>query len=280
MGRGEASPCLYIHVDDLPPRRRRDGAPLAERRALDVRHDQVDLIVVAAGLVDLDDVGVRELGERLGLAQEAGAADRSLALLGAEDLQGDGPIEFLVVGAEDEAHAALVEVTLDDEATDPRPGAAEEAALEELVRAHLRLGLALDRHRIGDPRRLLDGLLDLRELDLLGDDLVLVPAVEGPMEFLTHPRVTTPTNARRSGANPQARGARAGDRRTASDARRGAESNHRGLPCRRVRTTAGGPRRRALADARAASRLPAEVISRRGGARPVAPGGRDDHGRT
>ena len=35
-----------------------------------------------------------------------------------------------------------------------------------------------------------------------------------------------------------------------------------------------------LADARAASRLPAEVISRRGGARPVAPGGRDDHGRT
>jgi hypothetical protein len=57
----------------------------------------------------LDDVGVREAGEGLGLAQEAGAAVGVVARSRVEQLDGDLAVELLVVGGVDDAHAAAAE---------------------------------------------------------------------------------------------------------------------------------------------------------------------------
>ena len=77
-----------------------------ERSAVDVlHHDEVGAVVLTP-VEDGDDVGMREVGRRLGLPTEAlheGAVDREL---GEQDLEGDGPIELQVDGAVDLGHPA------------------------------------------------------------------------------------------------------------------------------------------------------------------------------
>src|SRR5205085_12313797 len=59
-----------------------------------------------AGLVDGDDAGVLELGGAAGLAQEAVDLLLARQAARAQDLDGDGAVEFGVAGAEDRAEGA------------------------------------------------------------------------------------------------------------------------------------------------------------------------------
>ena len=72
------------------PRIAQDGR---ERPAVDVLHDDEVRALVLAPVVDGDDVGVREVGGRLGLAAEALDERPVDGQLGEEHLEGDGPIE-------------------------------------------------------------------------------------------------------------------------------------------------------------------------------------------
>jgi hypothetical protein len=54
---------------------------------------------VRAEVVDREDVGVRERGDRLGLALEAGERVGVRGQLRREDLDGDVPVELRVAGA-------------------------------------------------------------------------------------------------------------------------------------------------------------------------------------
>jgi hypothetical protein len=63
---------------------------------VDELHRDEDLAAVLADLVDVDDVGVREAGERLGLAQGALAVAELVVGLAADELDRDAAIELLV----------------------------------------------------------------------------------------------------------------------------------------------------------------------------------------
>ncbi len=92
--------------------------------APEILHGQEQRVVVAADLVDRDDVVVPDGGRGLGLAHEAIPDPGRTVKLGLDDLQGDGPGELRVLGQEDEANAALA-----DEALDPVLGQPAELAL-------------------------------------------------------------------------------------------------------------------------------------------------------
>jgi hypothetical protein len=85
----------------------------AERAALHVLHDDVRsrhaVQVVLAGVEDRDDVRVRELGHRLGLAAEALAEGLLTAELGVQCLDRDLSVEHRVVREMDRGHTALAE---------------------------------------------------------------------------------------------------------------------------------------------------------------------------
>ena len=86
-------------------RQRAVAQQVGERRPLDELGDEVDGVLVAAGLVERDDPGVRQPrgGERLALAAAVGVvADR-------DPLDGDVALEVLVVGELDDAHPARAE---------------------------------------------------------------------------------------------------------------------------------------------------------------------------
>jgi hypothetical protein len=74
--------------------------------------------VVGADVVDGDDVGVREAGERLRLAEQSGVRAGAAAAAAEEHLEGDLAIELRVVGGVDDAHAALTERAEHDVAAD------------------------------------------------------------------------------------------------------------------------------------------------------------------
>jgi hypothetical protein len=114
---GEAAADLQVHGDDLAPAAGRGGLPGAQGLALDVLHRQVDLAEVLADLVDLDDVGVRQAGERLGLAAGAGA-DVGVVAVGADELDSDLAVQLLVVRGVDDAHAAGADAAEHGEAAD------------------------------------------------------------------------------------------------------------------------------------------------------------------
>ena len=101
--------------------RRRAGRPRAaaagrrratcsrERLARDVLHAQVRLPVDRADLVDGDDVRVLEPGGGLGLGAEPGAVGVGRQVRLADHLQRDDPVEALLPGLVDDAHAAAAE---------------------------------------------------------------------------------------------------------------------------------------------------------------------------
>jgi hypothetical protein len=106
-----------VHRQQLHQRARLLGLPGGQGDARDVLHDDEHPAVEVAGLVDLDDVGVRDAGERVGLAL---AAQQVVRARGAEHLDGDVAVELRVVGEVDPRHGPLAERAHDDEATDAR----------------------------------------------------------------------------------------------------------------------------------------------------------------
>ena len=117
VGGGEALAGLAKHGGELGEGPALALEPGVEGHAVDELHGDVDLAAEGADLVDADDVGVREPGHGLGLAQEAGAGE-VLAGLGVEQLDGDLAVELLVVGGIDDAGAAAAELPQDGEAAD------------------------------------------------------------------------------------------------------------------------------------------------------------------
>jgi hypothetical protein len=155
VGGGEAATDLQVHGDDLAPAPRGGGLPGAQGLALDVLHGEVDLAVVLADLVDLDDVGVGQAGEGLGLAAAAGA-DVGVVAAGEDEFDCDLAVELLVVGGVDDAHAAGADAAEDGEAADAGRlgGGAEQAGLDvgagELVDEGRRSCWFVGRHRAED----------------------------------------------------------------------------------------------------------------------------------
>ena len=119
---GQAGAGLHEHAEDVPPGARAGGEPLADGLAADQLHGDVHGVPDGADLVDVDDVGMRDAGEGLGLAQQSGLAEAGplAAQAGQHELDGELALELLVVGGIDDAHAALAEFAQHDEATDAR----------------------------------------------------------------------------------------------------------------------------------------------------------------
>ncbi|MCY1011626.1 hypothetical protein OV079_39910 [Nannocystis pusilla] len=121
VGRLQARADLHEHRQHRPPVARRVGQPLAQGAAVDQLHGDVDPALDRTDLVDLNHVRVRQPGERLGLALEAGGAELVLAgVLVAEDLDRQAAVELGVVRGVDDPHRACAELPQDDEAADPR----------------------------------------------------------------------------------------------------------------------------------------------------------------
>ncbi len=104
----QATPGLQEDLEDRPPVARSGEQPVREGAALDELEGEEDLTRVGADLVDLQHVGVGDLGHRLGLAEQAAVAD---GLRPADDalvqqLDGDLAVEVGVVGGVDDPHAA------------------------------------------------------------------------------------------------------------------------------------------------------------------------------
>ena len=111
--------------------------PVAQRAAGQVLHRQEDLALVDADVVDRDDVRVRQLRDRLGLAHQARLAARRdrPALVRAQQLERDLAIELRIVGGVDDAHRAGAEALEHEVAADGR-AAGEDVGREEVhVRA-------------------------------------------------------------------------------------------------------------------------------------------------
>ena len=123
MGRLEAATGRDEPAEDLAPaiRSRQVGRfPEPARQCLtpDQLHRDEQPAVVGAGVVDLDDVGVIDLRQRLGLAEHqlVGRGD-----VGAvpHELERDPAIEPVIVGRVDLAHRARAQPLQEDEAADP-----------------------------------------------------------------------------------------------------------------------------------------------------------------
>ena len=80
---------------------------LTQGDALDELHEQEQLPVGLAELVDADDVAMRQLGERARLAQEACLELGILAELPRQDLERHDAVQALLARAIDDAHTAL-----------------------------------------------------------------------------------------------------------------------------------------------------------------------------
>ena len=120
MRGGEPIAGLHERRDDLAPRVRL-LEPRRERRAAHELHDDEDLAVDRADLVDRHDIGMRELGHRLGLAHQPHAGRRAGVAV-AHDLDRDVAIEVGIVGLEHDAHAAGAELADDPEVLERRAG--------------------------------------------------------------------------------------------------------------------------------------------------------------
>lgn len=86
------------------------GEVVGEVGPVDVLHDEEQLLALAARVVDRDQAGVVDLCGDPALAHEAAAQLVGLLardLVRAKELDGDTPVEALVVGRPDLAHAAL-----------------------------------------------------------------------------------------------------------------------------------------------------------------------------
>src|SRR5207245_11066627 len=95
---------------------------VAQRPAADERHGQECAAVHDLEVVDREDVGVVELGQRLGLGLEAFDKTVVLEQLGRQRLQSDFATEWLLHGAIDDRHPAAAEALDDLVLAEPGPG--------------------------------------------------------------------------------------------------------------------------------------------------------------
>jgi hypothetical protein len=106
-GLAEQPPHLVDRAPRLVLEQLRDVA------AADERHDEVGDPVALPHVVDRHDVGVCELGGRLGLTREAGAEGGIVRELRGEDLDRDEPLEPEIARPIDHGHAAAADLVLD-----------------------------------------------------------------------------------------------------------------------------------------------------------------------
>ena len=83
--------------------------PVGQAAAGEVLHGQERPAVGVAVFVDLDDVGVLDGGDRLGLGQEADQLLRPSPMVAQHHLQGDQPVQLHLPGLPDHSHPALPE---------------------------------------------------------------------------------------------------------------------------------------------------------------------------
>ena len=88
------------------------GEPVAQRFALDERHDVVGGALHLARVEQAEDVGVLQGGDGLDFAQEPLGTDHG-GELGAEHLDGDLAVVLEIVGEVDGGHAALPQFALE-----------------------------------------------------------------------------------------------------------------------------------------------------------------------
>jgi hypothetical protein len=121
MGCRHAAPGREHHVEHLSPATLVLACPRAERAAIHELHGQPHPAVVLADVVHGHDLGMRELGERLGLSQQTRATvggHRLTARIGQQHLDRDLAIELGVVRGIDHAHATRAQLREHDIATD------------------------------------------------------------------------------------------------------------------------------------------------------------------
>ena len=112
---------LEEHPADLGRRPRRAVEPAQERLALHVLQGEVDLVLPGADVVHRQDVRMGHPGERLGLGHQALAPGLRVLPRGAEQLQGDAPVEGEVVGPVDDPHPPAAQAVQDDVPAQGRP---------------------------------------------------------------------------------------------------------------------------------------------------------------
>jgi hypothetical protein len=120
--RGQPARDLEGDLDGLAGRQRAVLQALAQRLALQQLHRRVHRALLAAEIVDREDVGVRERSDGLRLPLEAPERVRVLGEIPREDLDRDLPVEPRVPRAEDDAHPALAELGEDLVGSEPGPG--------------------------------------------------------------------------------------------------------------------------------------------------------------
>ena len=122
-----ARPCAICAgvVHGLAQRQRAARQPLAQRLALEQLHHRVRRLAVAAEVVDREDAGVRERGDRLRLALEAGERLGGGREVRRQHLHRDVAVELRVARPVDLAHPAGAERGLDP--IRPEPVAGREA---------------------------------------------------------------------------------------------------------------------------------------------------------
>ena len=116
VGGGQASTRLQVDLEALPPRGLLLATPLVEVLPPDQLHGDEQLAVDLPDLVDLHHVGMRQLRQRLSLAQHPVVPAARILV---HQLDRDLAIERLVVGAEDRAHPSAAQGLQHEKPTDP-----------------------------------------------------------------------------------------------------------------------------------------------------------------
>ena len=148
VGGREPAPGEHELGHDLRPRPLALAQPRAQVGALHELHRQVDLAVTHVDVVDGDDVGVAELGQRLGLAEQptAARAPGDVGLGVAQELERDLAVELGVVGGADQAHPASADRVEDEVATDRGSGS---TAVRRAAALDLATVVVCDRLEVG-----------------------------------------------------------------------------------------------------------------------------------
>ena len=124
MGRCDSAPGRTHHRQDLLPTSRRLLGPRTERLPLDEFHRHEDPRLVLTDVVNRDNLGVRELGQQLGFAQQTSMRVRvqRRSIVAPQQLDRDFAIELGIVGGIHHTHSTGAELAEDHIATDDLAG--------------------------------------------------------------------------------------------------------------------------------------------------------------
>ena len=116
---GEADGDLSKHDDDVLPRANLRHQPALERGPRHEFHGDEQLVIRGPDLVNRDEVGVRDLGHRLGFTQQSFAPTTAdVPDMGTQDLDSEVAIERVIVSGIDDTHTAGAEAIDDSVAPD------------------------------------------------------------------------------------------------------------------------------------------------------------------